>query len=104
MAAIDMILAKKAPADSFAAHVKVIAIAAQQAKKAFEPKVPGGNSKAEVWSNWADFAKRLDALVTASDELAKAAKAGGAGAVGSRLGSTLDCESCHELYMRPAKS
>jgi cytochrome c556 len=45
VAAIDLIVAKKAPADAFAVHVKTIAIAAGQAKLAFEPKVAGGNSK-----------------------------------------------------------
>lgn len=105
LAAIDMILARKAPADSFAVHVKVIAVTATQAKKAFETKVPGGNSKPEVWSNWADFAKRLDALAASSDELAKAAKdASAAATVGPKINSTLDCESCHKVYMRPPKS
>ena len=35
-AAIDQIIAKKAPADAFAVHVKTIAIAAGQTKLAFE--------------------------------------------------------------------
>jgi cytochrome c556 len=103
LAAVDMILAKKAPADSFAVHLKVIATTATQARKAFEPKVPGGSSKPEVWSNWPDFAKRLDALVASSDELAKAAKDGGVAAVGPKIKSALDCESCHKVYMLPPK-
>ncbi|MDB6089048.1 MAG: cytochrome c [Gammaproteobacteria bacterium] len=103
LAAIDMILAKKAPADSFAVHLKVIAATATQAKKAFEPKIQGGSSKPEVWSNWPDFARRLDGLVASSDELAKAAKDAGAAAVGPKIKSTLDCESCHKVYMLPPK-
>src|SRR5437016_7722415 len=70
LGAVEMILAKKAPADSLAAHMQVIAIAATQVKKAFEPKLPGGHSKPEVWSDWADFSKRVDALVASSDQLA----------------------------------
>jgi cytochrome c556 len=104
LAAIDMILAKKAPPDSFAVHVKVIATVAAQAKLAFEPKIAGGNSKPEVWSNWADFSKRLDAMVAASDELAKAAKDGNPSTVGPKIRTSLDCEGCHKLYMKAPKS
>jgi cytochrome c556 len=103
LGAVEMILAKKAPADSLGAHMQVIAIAATQVKKAFEPKLPGGNSKPEVWSNWADFSKRIDALVASSDQLAKAAKGGSAAVIGPRIKSTLDCESCHQIYMLPPK-
>src|ERR1700709_1762215 len=63
LAAVEMIVAKKAPPDAFAVHVKTIAITATQAKSAFEPKIAGGNSRPEVWTNWADFSKRLDAMV-----------------------------------------
>ena len=62
MGAVGMILENKAPPDNFATHMKVLAVTATQAKKAFEPKVPGGNAKPEVWSDWADFSKRLDEL------------------------------------------
>jgi cytochrome c556 len=104
LAAIDMIVARKAPADSFAVHLQVLAVAATQAKKAFEPKVAGGNSKPEVWSNWPDFAKRLDALVASSGQLAKAAKSANAATVGPTVKSTLDCESCHKIYLTPPKA
>jgi cytochrome c556 len=103
LAAVHMILDKKAPPDAFVTHMKVIAIAATQAKSAFEPKVAGGNSKPEMWSNWADFAKRLDALTAATASLAKAAQDGGPAAVAPKLDATLDCKSCHDLYMVPAK-
>jgi cytochrome c556 len=103
LAAVDMIVAKKAPPDAFAVHVKTIAIAATQAKLAFQPKVAGGSSKPEVWSNQADFVKRLDAMVAAGDELAKAAKDGNAAVVGSMIRTSLDCDGCHKIYMLPGK-
>jgi cytochrome c556 len=103
LAAIHLILEKKAPQDNLAAHMKVLAVTATQAKSAFEPKVPGGNSKPEVWSNWADFAKRLDALTASTASLAKTAQDGGATAIGPKLDSSLDCKSCHDLYMLPTK-
>jgi cytochrome c556 len=103
LAAIDQIVAKKAPPDAFAVHVKTISIAAGQAKLAFELKVAGGSSKPEVWSNWTDFAKRLDAMVGAANELAKAAEEGNVAAVGPKIRTALDCDGCHKIYMVPAK-
>jgi cytochrome c556 len=103
LGAINMVLAKKGPADNLVAHAQALAVTAPQARKAFEPKVAGGKSKPEVWSNWADFAKQLDALVSQTDELAKAAKDGGAAAVASKIQS-LNCKSCHDTYMVAAKS
>lgn len=103
LGAIHMILEKKAPPDNFVVHMKTLAVIATQAKSAFEPKVAGGNSKPEVWSNWADFAKRLDALTAATASLAKASQDGGAAAVGPKLDATLDCKGCHDTYMVPAK-
>jgi cytochrome c556 len=102
-AAIDQIIAKKAPPDAFAVHVKTIAIAAGQTKLAFEPKIAGGDSKPEVWSNWADFAKRVDAMVAAANELAKAAQEGNVAVVGPKIKIALDCDGCHKIYMVPAK-
>ena len=102
-AAIDQIIAKKAPPDAFAVHVKTIAIAAGQTKLAFEPKIAGGDSKPEVWSNWTDFAKRVDAMVSAANELAKAAQEGNVAAVGPKIKTALDCDGCHKIYMVPAK-
>jgi cytochrome c556 len=103
MGAVSMILENKAPPDNFATHMKVLAVTATQAKKAFEPKVQGGNSKPEVWSNWADFSKRLDELVAGTGELAAAAQKESVAAVGGKLRSTLKCKSCHDTYRKPLK-
>ena len=104
LAAIDLIVAKKAPPNAFATHVKTMAIVATQAKLSFQPQVAGGKSKPEVWSNWVDFAKRLDAMVAAGDELAKAAKDGNAAVVGPKIKTAMDCEGCHKVYMVPGNS
>jgi len=102
-AAIGMILQKKAPADNFATHVKILAITAATAKKAFEPKVPGGDAKPEVWANWADFSKRLDALTAATDDLANTAASGGVSAVEPKMQAAMTCKSCHDNYRVPKK-
>jgi len=103
LGAASMILENKAPPDNFAAHMKVLAVTATQAKKAFEPKVPGGNAKPEIWSDWADFSKRLDELVAGTAELAAAAQKDPVATVGGKLRSTLKCKSCHETYRKPLK-
>lgn len=104
LAAVDMIVAKKAPADSFAVHVKTLAIAASQAKLAFQPEIAGGSSKPQVWSNWADFSKRLDAMVAAANQLATEAKGGNVAAVGPKIRTAMDCDGCHKVYMVAGKT
>jgi len=98
-AAIGMILEQKAPADNFATHIRILAVTAATAKKAFEPKVPGGKAKPEVWAQWPDFARRLDALAAATDDLAKIAASGGVAAVGAKVSGALTCKSCHDIYL-----
>ena len=103
MGAIGMILENKAPPDNFATHLKVLAVTATQAKKAFEPKVPGGNAKPEVWAHWADFSKGLDELVATTADLAAAAQHDNVATVGAKLRSTLKCKGCHDTYRLPLK-
>ena len=102
-AAIGMILQHRAPAENLVVHVQILAITAATAKKAFEPKVLGGNSKAEVWAQWVDFAKRLDALAGNTAELAKTAKAGGVAALEPKMATALTCKNCHETFRVPKK-
>ena len=103
MGAIGMILENKAPPDNLGLHLKVVAVTATQAKKAFEPKVLGGNAKPEVWSNWPDFSKRLDELVTATADLAAAAPHESVASIGAKLGPSLKCKGCHDNYRKPLK-
>jgi len=98
VASIDMILHQTAPADNFATHTKILAVTAATARKAFEPKVPGGDSKPEVWSNWADFAKQMDTLAAAAEELAKTAVSGGLSAAQPKVQAALACKGCHDTY------
>jgi cytochrome c556 len=97
-AAIEMIVDQKAPATNFATHERILAITAATAKKAFEPKVLGGDAKPEVWAKWPDFAKRLDTLAAAMEGLAKTAKDGGVTATAPKLQTAITCKSCHDTY------
>jgi cytochrome c556 len=100
--AIVMILDNKAPAENLGLHLKVLALAASQAKKAFEPKVPGGNAKPAVWANWPDFSKRLDELVAATAEAASDSQHDSVAAVRDKL-KAVKCSSCHDTYRIPPK-
>src|SRR5258706_3279355 len=51
-AAISMILQLKAPTDNLGTHLRILAITTSTALRAFEPKVVGGHSKADIWGNW----------------------------------------------------
>jgi cytochrome c556 len=97
VAAIGQILEKKVPGENIAIHAQVLAITATTAKKAFEPKVSGGEAKPDVWAHWADFTKRLDELTAATADLASTAKAGGAAAAAPKM-AALNCKSCHDTY------
>jgi len=99
-AILGMILEKRAPANDIATHAQVLAVTAATAKMAFEQEIQGGDSKPEVWGKWDDFTKRMDALVAATADLAKAAKDGGAAAVGPKM-QALNCKSCHDTYRVP---
>ena len=102
-ALLQMMVRKKAPATDFAIHAQALAVTAAQAKKAFEPKAEGGNAKSEVWQNWADFSRRLDAMTTATADLAKSAKEGGFVAAGAKVQAALNCNGCHEVYLKQKK-
>lgn len=103
MGAIGMILQNKAPPDNFAQHLKVLAITATQAKSAFQPKVPGGDAKPGVWTDWQDFSHRLDELVAATADLATAAQHESVSQVGAKMQSALKCKGCHDTYRVPKK-
>jgi cytochrome c556 len=102
MAAIQQIVQHKVPADNFATHLQVVAVAAATAKAAFTPPSVGGRAKPEVWSKWADFSKRLDELAAASAALAKSASEADVAATAAKL-DTLKCQGCHDTYRQRKK-
>jgi cytochrome c556 len=102
-AAIGQILEHKVSADGFATHLQILAITAATAKKAFEPKVEGGEAKPEIWTHWAEFSKRLDDLTVATAALAKSAKDGGIAATAPKIEEALTCKGCHDTYRAEKK-
>jgi cytochrome c556 len=104
-AAVGMILSTVVPGDNTAAHLQAIALTAQIALKAFEPKVPGGEAKPEVWSKWADFSKRMNEFAKNTAEAAAVAKekAYDDPALGEKVVDALSCKSCHDVYRKEKK-
>jgi len=98
LAALNQIVTGKAPAADASVHAQALRITAGLAKVAFTEKVPGGESKPEVWARWDDFSKRLDDMVAAADDLARTARQGGVAAVAPKL-NALGCQGCHGEYL-----
>lgn len=97
-AALGQILSGAVPDDNAVTHLEAIALLASTAPKAFEPKVQGGESKPEVWTNWADFSQRMDVFVKNTAEAARVANEEGKDAALSNILDALDCKSCHDRY------
>ena len=97
-AAIGMVVSTQVPDDNLVAHTEAIALAAKTALKSFEAKVAGGESKPEIWANWADFSKRMNEFVEKTDHMAKAAKTGGVPVVMEQMVDALTCKGCHDVY------
>lgn len=97
-AALGMIVSGQVPPDSLSLQAKAIANSAKSALKAFEPKVPGGAAKPEVWSKWDDFSKRMQTFAQKSEEMAKVSEGGNVQAVTELMIAALPCKDCHDIY------
>ena len=102
-AALGQILSTVVPDDNAVAHINAIALTASTALKAFEPKVPGGQAKPDVWANWVDFSKRMNEFAQRTAQAAKVAKEQGKEAALSNILDQLTCKSCHEIYREDKK-
>lgn len=99
-AALGQILSASVPDDNVTLHLDAIALTASTALRAFEPKVPGGEAKPEVWSNWADFSKRMTEFAQATAAMAKAAHDQGKDAALADVVNAMSCKSCHDHYRK----
>jgi cytochrome c556 len=102
-AALGMMVSGQIPPDALALEAKSIANGAKAALKAFEPKVPGGQAKPEVWSKWDDFSKRMETFAKKSEEMAKVAETGDVAKVSEMMVPALPCKECHEVYRNKKK-
>ena len=97
-AALGMIVSGQVPPDSLSLQAKAIALSAKSALKAFEPKVPGGEAKPEVWAKWDDFSKRMQRFAQKTEEMAKVSESGNVQKVTELMIDALPCKSCHDVY------
>jgi cytochrome c556 len=98
VAAIGQIISGVIPGDNTAAHFEAVALTAKTALKAFEPKVAGGEAKPAVWTDWADFSKRMNEFVQKTADAAKIAKQQGNDAALVTVVDAFTCKGCHETY------
>ena len=103
-AALGEILSGAVPDDNAIAHLDALSLTAATALKAFEPKAPGGQSKPEVWSQWADFSKRMNDFAQKTADMAKAAHAQGKEAGLAQVMDALSCKKCHDTYRQEKKT
>jgi cytochrome c556 len=101
--ALGQILSTSVPGDNTTAHLQTIALAASLALKAFVPKVPGGEAKPEVWSNWPDFSRRMTDFAQKTADMAQVAREKGNDAALANVVDALSCKSCHDTYRAEKK-
>jgi cytochrome c556 len=97
-AALGQILSGAVPDDNVQMHLDALALTASIALKAFEPKVPGGEAKPEVWTKWADFSKRMTEFAEKTALMAKAGREEGKDAAFTYAVDALSCKGCHDAY------
>ena len=98
-AIIGELVSGAGPEENLPYHAEAISLAAKLAVKSFEAKVPGGESKPEVWTKWADFSSRMKTFSENADKFAAATKKGATMAEAtSMLVEVLPCKECHDLY------
>ena len=90
--------------DDYGTLLHAFSLAASTALKAFEPKVPGGKAKPNVWADWTDFSKRMQEFAQQAAAAAKTAKEQGNDAAAEDLiNATESCKSCHKQYRQQMK-
>ena len=100
-AILGQIVSGAIPNDDVTKHMDAIALIASTALKSFEPKVPGGDSKPTVWSNWADFSKRMKEFADNTAKAAKLAHTEGPEAGLTNMLEAMNCKNCHDTFRTP---
>lgn len=98
VAALGMIMSGAIPDDNVVAHMDIIAQTAAIALKSFEPKVEGGDAKAEVWANWDDFSSRMNEFAERTATMARTAHDKGKDEALLQAMDALTCKQCHDDY------
>jgi len=103
-AALGEILSGAIPDDNVVSHMDALALTAATALKAFVPKVPGGEARPEVWSQWDDFSRRMNDFAQQTASMAKIAHTQGKDAALAKVMDALSCKKCHDSYRREKRA
>ena len=103
-AALGEILSGAIPDDNVVSHMDALALTASTALKAFVPKVPGGEARPEVWSQWDDFSRRMNDFAQQTASMAKIAHTQGKDAALAKVMDALSCKKCHDSYRREKRA
>ncbi|MEO5586615.1 MAG: cytochrome c [Novosphingobium sp.] len=96
--ALGMIAAKIDPPTKMAEHARNVAKLARESYDSFKPNAPGGSAKPEIWTNWADYSKHMEAFIANADKMSKIADTGDLTGVTEVLVDALPCKQCHDVY------
>jgi cytochrome c556 len=97
-AALGMIMSGAIPDDNVIAHIDILAATAATALKSFEPKVEGGDAKAEVWAQWDEFSSRMNDFAAKTAAMSKTAHEKGKDEALLQVMDALTCKQCHDTY------
>lgn len=98
------VVAGTAAPDKMAPAARAIADLAKESAVAFEPRVPGGRAKPEIWTNGSDYSERMKSFAEKSEQMAREAEANNMSGVMSLMSDALPCKQCHDVYRAPKKS
>ncbi|MGH1439907.1 MAG: c-type cytochrome [Cellvibrionaceae bacterium] len=93
-------------AAAFSSHAGAMASLSHLAENGFLTESPAENSrsKANIWKNKADFDKKMQAFVDASDKLVVAAKSNNLDTIKPAFGALgKSCKGCHDEYRAKKK-
>lgn len=96
--ALGDIAAGIAPPTKLAEHARNLAQHAKESYQSFEQNAPGGSASPDVWSNWADYSKRMEEFVSNSEKMATVAETGNVSAVTQLMVDAMPCKACHDVY------
>lgn len=86
------------PAAKLPQATRAIAVGAKEALESYRDRIPGGQTKAEAWSNYSDFMQRMDAFARNADAMAAAGERGDMTGVMGLMVDALPCKQCHDVY------
>lgn len=98
------IVAGIGPKEKLADVTRSIAQGAKDSLEIYRTVAPGGHTKAEAWTNHADFLKRMEDFARNAEAMAKVGETGNVGAVTELLIDAMPCKQCHDVYREPKRS